>query len=109
MTISWLKLYDTEEMMAGWWGYGEQHSRETVRVLCFIDASPLKISSEACSSSSVTEQENGGTTAAKATPRDEGSNRHMVIPLIFIETIIILPLILSSLVATTFNSNDNHK
>ena len=109
MTISWLKLYDTEEMMAGWWGYGEQHSRETVRVLCFIDASPLKISSEACSSSSVTEQENGGTTAAKATPQDEGSNRHMVIPLIFIETIIILPLILSSLVAATFNSNDNHK
>jgi hypothetical protein len=31
MAMAWLKLYETEEVMAGRWGYGEQHCRETVR------------------------------------------------------------------------------
>ena len=30
VAISWLKIYETEEQMAGRWGYGEQHCRETV-------------------------------------------------------------------------------
>ena len=30
MAISWLKLYDLEEVMAGRWGFGEKHCRETV-------------------------------------------------------------------------------
>ena len=29
--ICWLKLYETEEVMAGRWDYGEKHCRETVR------------------------------------------------------------------------------
>jgi hypothetical protein len=43
---SGLKLYDTEEVMAGRWGYGEQHCRETVRhYLKRIRAlKPIKIS-----------------------------------------------------------------
>ncbi|KAL7524189.1 hypothetical protein ACHAXR_000470 [Thalassiosira sp. AJA248-18] len=31
MAIAWMKLYETEEIMAGRWGYGEQYCRETVR------------------------------------------------------------------------------
>ena len=31
MALSWMKLYDTEEVMAGRWGYGERYCRETVR------------------------------------------------------------------------------
>ena len=31
MAMAWLKLYETEEVMAGRWGYGEQHCRERVR------------------------------------------------------------------------------
>ncbi len=31
MAISWVTLYDIEEVMAAWWGYGEKHCRETVR------------------------------------------------------------------------------
>lgn len=31
MAICWLKLYSTEEEMAGRWGYGEKYCRETVR------------------------------------------------------------------------------
>lgn len=31
MAICWLRLYDTEEVMAGRWGFGEQHCREKVR------------------------------------------------------------------------------
>ena len=30
MTICWIKLYDTEEVMAGQWGFGEKYCRETV-------------------------------------------------------------------------------
>ena len=31
MAICWLRLYDTEEVMAGRWGFGEQQCREKVR------------------------------------------------------------------------------
>ena len=31
MTIGWLKMYETEELMSGRWGFCEQHCRETVR------------------------------------------------------------------------------
>ena len=31
MALCWLKLYDTEVVMAGRWGYGEKHCREIVR------------------------------------------------------------------------------
>lgn len=30
MTICWIKLYDTEEVMAGRWGFGEKYIREMV-------------------------------------------------------------------------------
>ena len=30
MAVSWLRLYATEEVMAGRWGFGKQHCRETV-------------------------------------------------------------------------------
>ena len=31
MAITWLRLYETEELMAGWWGFGEKYCREIVR------------------------------------------------------------------------------
>jgi hypothetical protein len=31
MTILWLKLYETEEVMAGRWGFGEEYCRNTVK------------------------------------------------------------------------------
>jgi len=31
MGMCWLRLYETEEVMAGRWGYGEKHIREVVR------------------------------------------------------------------------------
>jgi len=31
MTLYWMKQYDTEEVMASRWGYGERHCREVVR------------------------------------------------------------------------------
>jgi len=31
MAISWMKLYDTEEVMAGRWGFGEKYCRESAR------------------------------------------------------------------------------
>ena len=53
MAVSWLKLYDTEEVMAGRWGYGEKYCRETVRdYVSRIQAlKPLKISFDGLPSS----------------------------------------------------------
>ncbi len=31
LAINWLKLYDTEEVMAGRWGFGEEYCRNTVK------------------------------------------------------------------------------
>lgn len=46
MSICWLKLYDSEMVMAGRWGYGEQYCRESVReyVKRIRELKPLKIS-----------------------------------------------------------------
>jgi hypothetical protein len=32
MALHWLKLYSTKEVMAGWWGHGEQYCRETTKM-----------------------------------------------------------------------------
>ena len=32
MTLCWLKLYKTEHVMAGRWGFGEEYCRETVKM-----------------------------------------------------------------------------
>ena len=49
MALSWLRLYDIEEVMAGRFGYGEQHCREKVReyVKRIRDLKPVKISFKA--------------------------------------------------------------
>eukprot|EP00804_Cyclotella_cryptica_P020704 CCRYP_003513-RA/>CCRYP_003513-RA protein AED:0.19 eAED:0.19 QI:0/0/0/1/0/0/2/0/186 len=46
MSICWLKLYDTEMVMAGRWGYGEQYCRKNVKeyVKRIRKLKPLKIS-----------------------------------------------------------------
>lgn len=46
MAASWLKLYDTEEIMAGRWQFGEEYCRNTVReyVSRIQQLKPLKIS-----------------------------------------------------------------
>ena len=33
MTLCWLKLYETEHVMAGRWGFGEEYCRETVKLV----------------------------------------------------------------------------
>ena len=33
MTLCWLKLYETEHVMAGRWGYGEEFCRDTVKLV----------------------------------------------------------------------------
>lgn len=46
IALCWMKLYDTEEVMAGRWGYGEKYCRETVRdyVTRIKDLKTIKIS-----------------------------------------------------------------
>ena len=45
MTICWIKLYDTEEVMAGRWGFGEKYIREMVNdyLSRIQDLRPMKI------------------------------------------------------------------
>ena len=51
MAASWLKLYDSEEVMAGRWQFGEKYCRETVReyVSRLQDLKPFKITFEGMS------------------------------------------------------------
>lgn len=46
MAITWMKLYDMEEVMAGRWGFSEKYCRDTVReyVSRIRDLKPIKIS-----------------------------------------------------------------
>ena len=46
MALAWLRIYETEELMAGRWGYGEQYCRDNVKeyVLRIQSLKPVKIS-----------------------------------------------------------------